>query len=144
MSSTDGASTATTRTTGIGSTSPADAGAGAPVAQVLAVALTAEEVRLLERDLLRAGQVEPIPVVRVVAVEAPSVLLIVREHDVAVHVGERPAHPVDLQARVAARARENAIGERGRWNLHPLFSGGGAGTRQGRRRGMLGERHLSL
>jgi DNA-binding NtrC family response regulator len=38
------------------------------------VALPAEPVRLLERNLLAAREVEPVPVVRVVAVEAPAVL----------------------------------------------------------------------
>ena len=51
--------------------------ARAPVAELLAVALAAEPVRLLEWDPLAAREVEPVAVVRVVAIEAPAMLLVV-------------------------------------------------------------------
>ena len=56
-----------------------------PVAQLLAVALAAQPVGLLEGHPLAAGQVEPVAVGRVVAVEAPAVLLVVPQLDVVVH-----------------------------------------------------------
>ena len=95
--------------------------AGAPVAQLLAVALAAQQVRALERHALAAREVQPVAVGRVVAVEAPAVLLVVAQLDVVVHLAQLAPRGVRLEAGVAAGAREDAVAERRRRQLEPLF-----------------------
>ena len=68
-----------------------------PVAQLLAVALPAQAVRLLERHRLAAREVQHVAVRRVVAVEAPAVLLVVLQDDVGVHVLQLAARAVDRE-----------------------------------------------
>ena len=112
---------------------PAAVDAGLPVPELLPVALAAEPVRLLERDPLAARKVELVAVVRVVAVKAPAVLGVVRQLDVRVEVGQRPARPVRLHRGVTAGAGEDPLGERGRRHLEVL-DGVPRRRRGGRRR----------
>ena len=55
--------------------------AGAPVAELFTMTLTAEHVRLVEGHLLAARQMQHIAVIRVVAIEAPPMLLVVFQLD---------------------------------------------------------------
>jgi len=58
--------------------------AGPPVPVFLPVALPAKAVGLLEENGFPAGQVKQIPVVGIVAVQAPTVFFVMPQHDVRV------------------------------------------------------------
>ncbi|MGB2716558.1 MAG: hypothetical protein WBC51_20410 [Vicinamibacterales bacterium] len=70
---------------------------GSPVAVLLAVALAAELIRLLERHRLATGKMQPVAIVGVVAVETPPMFLVVFQDDVIVRVDELTARPVRRQ-----------------------------------------------
>jgi hypothetical protein len=91
----------------------------APVAELVAVALAAEPVGLLEGDRRAARQVQLVEIVRVVTVEAPAVLRVVLQHDLLVGVAHPPPSRVDRKVLldVAIRARKGAFGEGRRRNL---------------------------
>jgi hypothetical protein len=65
------------------------------------MALPAEAVRFLERQLFAAGKMERIAIRTVMTVKTPAVLLIVPEHNVAVHSGEFPPSGIGLHRGVA-------------------------------------------
>jgi len=98
---------------------------GPPVAQFLSVALAAELVGDRELDLGPAGQVQPVPVVRIMAVQAPAAVGPVIELDFGMHVLELPPLPVDLQvlAVVADGAGEHPFGDGRRGHLDVLGAG---------------------
>lgn len=102
--------------------------AGRPVAQFFAVALAAQAVRLVERHLLAACQMEGIPICRIVAVEAPAVLFVVGQDDVSVHIRQLTPGAVNGQVGMARRTRKDAVRERRRGNFEPL--GGLTGRRR--------------
>ena len=63
-------------------------------------------------DGIAARQVQLIPVLGVMAVKAPAVLLVVAQHDVVVHVDQRPLRAVRRHVRVVTRrARKNPVAE---------------------------------
>jgi hypothetical protein len=64
------------------------------------VALSAQTVGLRESDTLAAGEMEPIAIGRIVAVETPSMLLVVPENNVVVHGCQLPASSVHRHALV--------------------------------------------
>ncbi|HWQ52218.1 MAG TPA: hypothetical protein VN442_00950 [Bryobacteraceae bacterium] len=91
-----------------------------PVPQFLAVALSTQAVRFLERDGLAAGQVKRIAIARIVTIQAPAMLLVVLQDDLFVHPGKNAARSVCGHALVARRAWENAFRKRRRRNFKPL------------------------
>jgi hypothetical protein len=82
---------------------PAAVDAGPPVSVFLPVALPAKAVGLLEEDGLPAGPVKQVPVVGIVAVQAPTVFFVMPEHDVRVK-------PRQLSPRWVHRHQAVAIG----------------------------------
>jgi hypothetical protein len=94
--------------------------AGPPVPVLLPVTLTAETIGLLEGDELPAGQVEPVPVLGIVAVQAPAMLLVVAQHDLGMK-GQLPASRVGRDHLVAGRARIDPGGEGGRGNFEAFL-----------------------
>ena len=82
----------------------------APVPQLLAVTLAAQQVGLLEADQAAAREPQLVAVGRVVAVVAPLLARAVDELDVGVHRGQRArGRVVVVGLVVAARAREDVL-----------------------------------
>jgi len=92
-----------------------------PVPQFLAVTLPAEAVGLLERYPLAAGEVEPVAVVGVVAVQAPAVFFVVLELNLGVHVRQNTPGPISFQIPVTLRTGEESLGEWRRRNFETLL-----------------------
>ena len=107
-----------------------------PIPVLLPVALSAEAIGLFEGDRLPAGQVEKVPVLGIMAVQTPTVFLVVMEHDVRVKPSQLSSNRVHGHHAVAIGARENAEGKGRRWNLDSLLLGiGSLGGRLPGRRG---------
>lgn len=95
-----------------------------PVPILLAMALTAKAVGLLESYRSAAGQMQLVPVLLIVAIQAPAILLIVSENDVGVK--RRQLSPVGIRRHhaVTRRAREDSCGK-GWWrDFHPFLGEG--------------------
>lgn len=81
---------------------------GPPVSVFLPVALPAEPVGFLKGDGGPASQVKNVPVFSIVAVEAPTIILVMFQHDLAVKPGELPSGGVDRDHAVTVGTRINA------------------------------------
>jgi hypothetical protein len=84
------------------------------------VALAAKAVGFLERDQLPTGEMQPVPVLGVVAIEAPPVLLVVAEDDLPVE-RQVPTGGIGRHHPVAHGAGIDAGREGRRGDLQPLL-----------------------
>ena len=90
-----------------------------PVPQLRTMALAAKPVGLFEVDEPAVGKVQLVAVLRIVAVETPTILLVVLEDDVV--AVDRMRCSVDLVGRkMAAGAREDPFGKGRRSNRDRL------------------------
>jgi hypothetical protein len=90
---------------------------GAPIPVFRAVTLAAQLIGGRKIHQLSAGQMELVPVRRVVAIQAPAVAFIVAELDILVKL-EFPPLAIGFHVAVAFRAGENPITERRGWDAH--------------------------
>jgi hypothetical protein len=92
-----------------------------PVPVFFPMALPTEPVGFFEGHRSPAGQVENIPVFGIMAVEAPTIFLIVLKSNFGVKTGELPSSAVHRDHVVAVGTGENARGERRGGDLEALL-----------------------
>lgn len=91
-----------------------------PITVFLSMALSTEAVGLFEGHRHAAGQVELVPVVRVMTIQTPTVVLVMPQDDVGVENGKLPPLGVGGHEPVTVRAGVDSWGKR-RWrHLHSL------------------------
>ncbi len=91
-----------------------------PIPVFLPVTLPAEAVGFLEGDECSAGKMKVVSVLRIVAVQAPTVFLVMPQDDVRMEPRENPAFPVRGRHSVAVGTREDSWREGWGGYLNPL------------------------
>jgi len=92
-----------------------------PIPVFLPVTLPAQAIGLLEKDGLPAGQVEKVSVLGIVTIQAPTVFLVMMEHDIRVEPRQLPAGGIRGHHSMAVGTRVYAEGKGGRRDLQNLF-----------------------
>ena len=92
-----------------------------PIPVFLPVTLPAEAVGFLEGDGCSAGKMKVVSVLRIVAVQAPTVFFVMSQDDVRMKPRENPAFPVHGHHFVAVGTREDSRREGWGRYFHPLF-----------------------
>ncbi len=92
-----------------------------PVAEFVAVTLTAQTVGLGKIDQFPGNKAQLVTVQQVVAIRAPALPFGVVQHDFLMVVGQNPPFRIRLHVGVTLGTRENSLRKRGAWHRINIF-----------------------